>query len=125
MLGILSNLALSTHSRASGVILNQSSMVDDSLQPQTVLNKDGMNCYLSSLVPSYLVENGCPTFRQVNLAGIIPTFSMCSEGQSGLFISVSHIGKKDVSSSQIPFSVMLCLLAARKHVKAALKRLDL
>lgn len=48
-LGILSNLGLSTPSGASGVILNQSSMEDDSSQPQTVLNRDGMNCYLFSL----------------------------------------------------------------------------
>jgi len=53
--GVLSNLALSTPSRAGGVILNQSSMEDDSLQPQTVLNRDGMNSYLFSLVSSYLV----------------------------------------------------------------------
>lgn len=55
----------------------------------------------------------------MNLAGIVPTVNLRSEGQSGLFIS--YAGKKDVSSSQIPFSTMLCLLAARKHVKAALK----
>lgn len=54
-LGILSNLALSTPSRASGVMLNQSTIEGDSLQLQTVLNRDGMNCYLFSLVSRHLV----------------------------------------------------------------------
>lgn len=47
-LGILSDVALSIPSRANGVMLNQSLIEGDSLQPQTLLNRDGMNCYLFS-----------------------------------------------------------------------------
>lgn len=114
-LGFLPNVALSTPSRASGVMLNQSSIEGDSLQPQTVLNRDGMNCYLASLVSRYPSSEWDVQHWEVNSAGIIPTLNLSSKGRTGLFIS--YADKKDVSSSQIPFSTMLCLLAARKPWK--------